>query len=223
MKQAACSKAAVRRHQTTWRPDEYWTTLRLRHIAFTNTIFVYFRVLFVVLYVWPAFCHVIIKRILMMMMVWRMWWRQTSGDGDWPRAPTCMCLRDTTVRSRVATWTSRIYLLTYLPTYSLSSRITFKLACLTYKFFTTGQLAYLRMLLYTTTPLHALYGRLINFSSTCRDFPLNLVTDRLVTWLLQSGMDYLLTSDFHLLSTPLNAVWKGGAETASTGKCKCGK
>jgi len=114
-------------------------------------------------------------------------------------------------------------ILTYLPTYSLSSRITFKLACLTYKFFTTGQLAYLRMLLYTTTPLHALYGRLINFSSTCRDFPLNLVTDRLVTWLLQSGMDYLLTSDFHLLSTPLNAVWKGGAETASTGKCKCGK
>ena len=31
-------------------------------------------------------------------------WRQTSGDGDWPQAPTCTRLRDTTVRSRVATW-----------------------------------------------------------------------------------------------------------------------
>ena len=40
VKQAACSKAAVRRHQTTCRPDEFRTT------------------------------------------VWRMWWRQTSGDGD---------------------------------------------------------------------------------------------------------------------------------------------
>jgi len=29
---------------------------------------VYFRVLFIVLYVWPAFCHAIIKQILMMMM-----------------------------------------------------------------------------------------------------------------------------------------------------------
>ena len=46
------------------------------------------------------------------------------------------------------------------------------------------------------------------FSSTCRDSPLNVVKDRLVTWLLQSGMDYLLTSDFHPLSTPSNAVWK---------------
>jgi len=44
-------------------------------------------------------------------------------------------------------------------------------------------------------------------SSTCRDFPLNSVKDRLVTWLLQSGMDYLLTSDFHPLLTPSNAVW----------------
>ena len=59
---------------------------------------------------------------------------------------------------------------------------------------------------YTITPLglHALVGRLINFSTTCHDFSLNLVTDRLVTWLLQSGMDYLLISDFHPLSTPLN-------------------
>jgi len=61
VKQAACSKAAVRRHQTTCRPDEFWT------------------------------------------MVWRMWWRQTSGDGDWPQELTCTRLRDTTVRSRVAT------------------------------------------------------------------------------------------------------------------------
>jgi len=32
--------------------------------------------------------------------------------------------------------------------------------------------------------------------------------NHLVTWLLQSGMDYLLISDFHPLSTPSNAVWK---------------
>jgi len=37
-------------------------------------------------------------------------------------------------------------------------------------------------------------------------FSLNLVKDRLVTWLLQSGMDYLVTSDFHPLLTPLNAI-----------------
>jgi len=60
----------------------------------------------------------------------------------------------------------------------------------------------------TITPLHALYGRLMNFSSTCHDFPLNLVKDCLVTWLLQSGMDDLLISDFHPLLTPSNAVWK---------------
>jgi len=42
---------------------------------------------------------------------------------------------------------------------------------------------------YTVTPVHELYGRLINFSSTCRDFLLNLVKDRLVIWLLRSGMD----------------------------------
>ena len=39
------------RHQTTCRPDEFWTT------------------------------------------VWRMWWRQTNGDGDWPQALTCTHLR----------------------------------------------------------------------------------------------------------------------------------
>jgi len=32
--------------------------------------------------------------------------------------------------------------------------------------------------------------------------------NRSVTWLLQSGMDCLLISDFHPLSTPSNAVWK---------------
>jgi len=61
VKQAACSKAAVQWHQTTCRPDEFWTT------------------------------------------VWRTWWRQTSGDGDWPQALTCTRLRDTTVCSRVVT------------------------------------------------------------------------------------------------------------------------
>ena len=38
--------------------------------------------------------------------VWRMLWRQTSGDGDWLQTPTCTRLRDTTGCSRVATWTS---------------------------------------------------------------------------------------------------------------------
>jgi len=72
----------------------------------------------------------------------------------------------------------------------VNSRITFKLVCLTYKLLTTGQLAYLRM--HATTPLqpYTHSGRLLNFSLTCRDFPLNLVKDRLVTWLLQSGMCY---------------------------------
>ena len=40
--------------------------------------------------------------------VWCMWWRQTSGDSDWSRAPTCTRLSDTMVRSRVATWTSEL-------------------------------------------------------------------------------------------------------------------
>jgi len=52
VKQAACSKASVWRHQTTCHPDDFWT------------------------------------------MVWHMWWRQTSGDGDWPQAPTCMHASD---------------------------------------------------------------------------------------------------------------------------------
>ena len=81
-----------------------------------------------------------------------------------------------------------------------------KLAYLTYKLLTTGQPAYLRTLLHHYKPLHALYGRLINFSSTCRDLPLNLVKDHLVTWLLRSEMDYLLILDFHRLSTLSNSV-----------------
>jgi len=89
----------------------------------------------------------------------------------------------------------------------VNSRITFKLACLTYKLLTASQPAYLHTLLhhYITTRI---YGWLINFSSTWHNFPLNLVKHRLVTWLLQSGMDYLLISDFHRLLTPSNAVWK---------------
>ena len=87
----------------------------------------------------------------------------------------------------------------------VNSRITFKLACLTYKLLTTVNLL-ICACYYTITPLHALYSRLINFFSTFRDFPVNLVKDRLVTWLLQSGMDYLLISDFHPLSTPSNVV-----------------
>ena len=64
---------------------------------------------------------------------------------------------------------------------------------------------------YTITPLHALVGRLNNFSSTCRDFSLNLVIDRLVTWLLQSVM-YVLPLNTRLSPTfdtfKSNAVWK---------------
>jgi len=56
--------------------------------------------------------------------------------------------------------------------------------------------------------LHALYSWLINFSSTCHNFPPSLVKDCLVIWLLQSGMDYLSTSGFYPLLTPSNATWK---------------
>jgi len=52
--------------KTNTRPTQFQLYTSLRHIAFTNTIFVYFGVLFIVLYAWPAFCHAIIKRILMM-------------------------------------------------------------------------------------------------------------------------------------------------------------
>ena len=52
------------------RPTQFKPYTSLPHIAFTNTIFVYFVLcLLFVLYVWPAFCHPIIKRILMMMMM----------------------------------------------------------------------------------------------------------------------------------------------------------
>ena len=54
---------------------------------------------------------------------------------------------------------------------------------------------------YTITPLAALC--LTNhLSLTCCNSSLNLVKDRLVTWLLQSGMDHLLISDFHPVLTP---------------------
>ena len=62
-------------------------------------------------------------------------------------------------------------------------------------------------LLYVLTYCTLLALLLINFSSMCRDFPLNLVKDHIATWLLQSGMNYLLISDFHPLSTPSHAVW----------------
>jgi len=53
VKQAACSKAAVRLHQTTCRSNGFWTT------------------------------------------VWRMWWRQTSGD--WPQV---LCVPATATSGR---------------------------------------------------------------------------------------------------------------------------
>jgi len=44
---------------------QLYTSLRHCHIVFTNNIFVYFVFcLLFFLYVWPAFCHAIIKRIL---------------------------------------------------------------------------------------------------------------------------------------------------------------
>jgi len=87
----------------------------------------------------------------------------------------------------------------------VNSNITFKLAYLTYKL-PVNLLTCTRY--YTITPLHTLYGRLTNFSSTWRNFRLNLVKDHLITWLLQSRINYLLISDFHPLSIPSNAVWK---------------
>ena len=57
--------------------------------------------------------------------IWTMathtWLHQTSRDGDWTQAPTCMRLRDTTARSHVATWIS--FLVVWSPS-ELSSRET---------------------------------------------------------------------------------------------------
>jgi len=89
----------------------------------------------------------------------------------------------------------------------VNSRITFKLACLTYKLLNTSQPAYLCTILHHYTPIRTLRSTNQFFLDVQR-FSLNLVKVRLVTWLLQSGMVYLLTSDFHPLSTPPNAVWK---------------
>ena len=51
--------------KTNTRPTQFQLYTSLRHIAFTNTIFVYFVFcLLFFLYVWPAFCHAIIKLIL---------------------------------------------------------------------------------------------------------------------------------------------------------------
>jgi len=52
-----------------------------------------------------------------------------------------------------------------------------------------------------------LYIRLINFSQMFHDSAPNLVKDHLGTWLLQSGMNYLLTSDVPQLLT-WKVVWK---------------
>ena len=50
---------------------------------------------------------------------------------------------------------------------------------------------------------------LINFSSTCCDFPLNLVKDCTVTWLLQSGIEkYLLTHFRHLKTLSKNSAFQ---------------
>jgi len=68
----------------------------------------------------------------------------------------------------------------------VNSRMTFKLACLTYKLLTTP----VNLLICVLRSLLLLYTHSTNqFSLTCRDFPLNLVQDHLVTGLLQSGMD----------------------------------
>ena len=76
-----------------------------------------------------------------------------------------------------------------------------------YKLLTTGQPAYLCTILHHYTQTRTLRSTNQFFLDVQR-FSLNLVKVRLVTWLLQSGMVYLLTSDFHPLSTPPNAVWK---------------
>ena len=83
-----------------------------------------------------------------------------------------------------------------------------RLACLTYKLLTTGQ------------PAAAAHARLLHHYTSTRtlrstnqfflDVP-RFSTEfgkRSFTWLLQSEMDNLLTSDFHPLLTPSNTVWK---------------
>jgi len=75
---------------------------------------------------------------------------------------------------------------------TVNSRITFKLAC-----YSPPVNLLICACYYTNTPLHTLCGHLINFSSMFHDFPLNLVKDHSVPWLLQSGMDFFLISVFH--------------------------
>jgi len=90
-------------------------------------------------------------------------------------------------------------------TLTVNPRITFKLACLTYKLLTTGQPAYLCTILHHYTQTRTLRST----NQFFLDAPwFSTVKDRLVTGLLQSGMDYLLISDIHPLSTRSNAVWK---------------
>jgi len=61
----------------------------------------------------------------------------------------------------------------------------FKFAWLTYKLLTTGQPAYLRTLLHHYTPTRILLSTNQSFLDVLRrDFPLNLVKDRLVIWAL---------------------------------------
>jgi len=100
--------------------------------------------------------------------------------------------------------TALLSALNWLP---VTCRIIFKLACLTYKLLTTSQPAYLHMLLHHYTPTHTLLSTNQFFSLMCHNSPLNLVKDCLVTWLLQSGVDCLLISDFPQsphLQTPYN-------------------
>ena len=62
------------------------------------------------------------------------------------------------------------------------------------------------MLLLTYLLTYLLYVLRNNVSLTFHNSPPNLAKDHLVAWLLQSGMDYLLTSDFPSLMTPSNTV-----------------
>ena len=84
------------------------------------------------------------------------------------------------------------FLLRELHWLPVHSRVTFKLACLTYNALTTCQPGYVRSLIHYYTPA-ALYGQLTYFSLTVHGFPLNLAKDPLAILPPQSGIVCLLT------------------------------
>ena len=106
---------------------------------------------------------------------------------------------------RVRLHQSTTALLSELHWLPVQSRITFKIACLTYKVFTTGQPYYLRSLLHYTHRIVP-YAQLINAFGSNHGFPLNLANDPSVTFHLKRGTIYPLNQDLPLPLTLSDAA-----------------